>query len=311
MPKAVDEFELIRRYFARSSESATVITGVGDDGAVLRPPAGRELVTVIDTLVAGTHFPAGMNPRDIGYRLVAVNLSDIAAMGARPRWMTLALTLVEADPAWLEEFAVGLYEAADEWGVALVGGDTTRGNQLVASVQMSGDLAPGTALRRSGARAGDTVFVTGTLGDAAAALDSLPEGPGGRYLARRFARPEARVRTGMALAGIAHAAIDVSDGLVADLSKVLEASQVGAEIDLQCLPLSRELLDAVGRERALQYAMGGGDDYELCFAMPESKLPARIVREVTAIGRITAAAGLISRDGDTLVPVDDTGYRHF
>lgn len=311
MPKAVDEFELIRRFFARHSDSPAVVAGVGDDGAVLRPRAGRELVTVIDTLVSGTHFPADMNPRDIGYRLVAVNLSDIAAMGAQPRWMTLALTLVEADPVWLEEFAAGLYEAADEWGVMLVGGDTTKGEQLVASVQMSGDLAPGTALYRRGAKPGDTVYVTGTLGDAAAALGSLPEGPGGRYLARRFARPAARVRAGRALAGIAHAAIDVSDGLVADLSKILEASRVGAEIDVQCLPLSRELLDAVGRERALQYAMGGGDDYELCFTVPESQLPAGIAAEVTAIGRITAEAGLVCRDGDTLVPVDDTGYRHF
>ncbi len=288
-----------------------VVAGVGDDGAVLRPPAGRELVTVIDTMVSGTHFPPDMNPRDIGYRIVAVNLSDIAAMGAAPRWMTLALTLVDANPDWLNEFAAGLYEAADEWGVVLVGGDTTKGEQLVVSVQMSGDVAPGTTLYRSGAKPGDAVYVTGTLGDAAAGLGQLPEGPGGHYLARRFARPSARVRTGIALAGIAHAAIDVSDGFVADLSKILGASRVGAEVDLQRLPLSQELLDAVGREQALQYAMEGGDDYELCFTVPESQLPAEVAPEVTAIGRITADAGLICRDGDLVVPVDDTGYRHF
>jgi thiamine-monophosphate kinase len=160
----VDEFELIRRYFSRSSDSSEVVAGVGDDGAVLRPPAGRDLVTVIDTMVAGTHFPLDMNPRDVGYRIVAVNLSDIAAMGAEPRWMTLALTLVDAEPEWLDEFAGGLYEAAGEWGVALVGGDTTKGDQLVVSIQMSGDLAPGTALYRGGAKAGDTIYVTGTLG---------------------------------------------------------------------------------------------------------------------------------------------------
>ena len=307
----MDEFELIRRYFSRPTDSAVVVAGVGDDGAVLRPPAGRELVTVIDTMVAGTHFPAGMHARDVGYRIVAVNLSDIAAMGAQPRWMTLALTLVEADAVWLEAFAAGLYEAAAEWGVMLVGGDTTKGNQLVASVQMSGDLAPGTALYRSGAQAGDTIFVTGTLGDAAAGLQQLSEGEGESYLARRFARPSARVGVGRALAGIAHAAIDLSDGLVADLSKILEASKAGAELDLQRLPLSAALLRAVGREQALRHAMGGGDDYELCFTLPESRLPEEISTEVTPIGRITSESGLVCRDGDSVVPFDDSGYRHF
>jgi len=232
-------------------------------------------------------------------------------MGAEPRWMTLALTLVDADAAWLEEFAEGLYEAAAEWGVALVGGDTTSGDQLVVSVQMNGELAPGTALYRSGARAGDTIYVTGTVGDAAAGLALLQDGRSDHALAWRFSRPTARVRTGTALAGIANAAIDLSDGLVADLSKLLEASGVGAEVDLEHLPLSKELLAAVGREQALQYAMGGGDDYELCFTMPASELPDALATEVTAIGRITGQAGLVCRDRGTVVPFDDTGYRHF
>ncbi len=307
----MDEFELIRRFFSRHSDSPLLVAGVGDDGAVLRPPAGRELVTVIDTMVAGTHFPTCMDARDIGYRIVAINLSDIAAMGGIPRWMTLALTLVDADEAWLDEFATGLYEAAGEWGVVLAGGDTTKGEQLVVSVQMSGDLAPGTALYRSGAKAGDTIYVTGTLGDAAAGLGRFAEGESRDYLARRFARPTARVAAGRALAGIAHAAIDVSDGLVADLAKVLEASGAGAELDVHRLPLSQELLDAVGREQALQHAMGGGDDYELCFTVPAPLLPAGIAPEVTAIGRIVPDAGLVCRDGDSVVPFDDTGYRHF
>ena len=307
----MDEFELIRRFFSRPSDSPAVVAGVGDDGAVIKPPQGRELVTVIDTMVAGTHFPPAMSARDIGYRAVAVNLSDVAAMGAQPRWMTLALTLVEADADWLAAFADGVYEAAAEWGVALVGGDTTKGDQLVVSVQMSGDLVPGTAMYRSGAKAGDTVYVTGTVGDAAAGLRLLNDGVSEHFLARRFARPTARVRTGMALAGIANAAIDLSDGLVADLSKVLEASGVGAELDLQRLPLSKELLETVGREQALRDAMGGGDDYELCFMLPETTLPEAIEAEVTAIGRITAEPGLLCRDGDTVVPFDDTGYRHF
>jgi thiamine-monophosphate kinase len=307
----VDEFELIRRFFSRHTGSPIVVAGVGDDGAVLRPPAGRELVTVIDTMVSGTHFPAGMKPRDIGYRIVAVNLSDIAAMGAEPRWMTLALTLVDADPEWLNEFATGLYEAADDWGVVLVGGDTTKGEQLVCSVQMSGDLAPGTALYRGGAKAGDTIYVTGTLGDAAAGLRQFSDDEGNQYLASRFARPTARVAVGRALAGIAHAAIDLSDGLVGDLAKILEASGVGAELDLQRLPVSPQLVEVVGRDQALAYAMGGGDDYELCFTMPESLLPQEIGTQVTAIGRVTAEDGLACRDGDAVVPFVATGYRHF
>lgn len=307
----MDEFELIRRFFSRPADSPAVVAGVGDDGAVLRPTQGRELVTVIDTMVAGTHFPPAMSAGDIGYRAVAVNLSDVAAMGAEPRWMTLALTLVEADADWLAAFADGLYEAAAEWGVALVGGDTTKGDQLVVSVQMSGDLAPGTALYRSGARDGDTIYVTGTVGDAAAGLRLLAEGADDHVLARRFARPTARVGTGMALAGIANAAIDLSDGLVADLSKILEASGVGAELDLQRLPLSKQLVETVGREQALRDAMGGGDDYELCFTLPAAMLPRAIAADVTAIGRISAEPGLLCRDGDTVVPFDDTGYRHF
>jgi thiamine-monophosphate kinase len=307
----VDEFELIRRYFSRPADSPAVVAGVGDDGAVLRPPAGRELVTVIDTMVSGTHFPADMKAGDVGYRIVAVNLSDIAAMGAAPRWMTLALTLVEADADWLDDFAAGLYEAAAEWDVALVGGDTTKGDQLVVSVQISGDIAPGAALYRSGARAGDAIFVTGTLGDAAAGLDQLSAGAAENALARRFARPSARIAVGRALAGIAHAAIDLSDGLVADLSKVLEASRVGAELDLRRLPLSKQLLESAGREQALQYAMGGGDDYELCFTLPESELPAEVSAAVTPIGRVTRGPGLVCRDGNTVVPFDDAGYRHF
>ena len=307
----MDEFELIRRFFSRPADSPAVVAGVGDDGAVLRPTQGRELVTVIDTMVAGTHFPPAMSAGDIGYRAVAVNLSDVAAMGAEPRWMTLALTLVEADADWLAAFADGVYEAAAEWGVALVGGDTTKGDQLVVSVQMSGDLASGTALYRSGARDGDTIYVTGTVGDAAAGLRLLAEGADDHVLARRFARPTARVGTGMALAGIANAAIDLSDGLVADLSKILEASGVGAELDLQRLPLSKQLVETVGREQALRDAMGGGDDYELCFTLPAAMLPRAIAADVTAIGRISAEPGLLCRDGDTVVPFDDTGYRHF
>lgn len=310
-PRSVDEFELIRRYFQRQEKSPDVITGIGDDGAVLRPPPGKELVTVIDTLVARTHFPVTMDAADVGYRAVAVNLSDIAAMGARPRWMTLALTLVDADPSWLEGFADGLRQAASEWDVQLVGGDTTRGDTMVVSVQMTGDVDPGMAIHRSGAKAGDTIYVTGTLGDAAAGLDRISTESTDDYLVARFVRPSARVATGIALAGIAHAAIDVSDGLVADLGKVLEASNVGAELNIECLPLSEALVAAAGPEQASQLALGGGDDYELCFTMPESRLPADLPIEISAIGRVTDSGHLVCIDRGVVVPFDASGYRHF
>lgn len=310
-PRSVDEFELIRRYFQRQMQSPEIITGIGDDGAVVRPPPGKELVTVIDTLVAGTHFPVAMDAADIGYRVVAVNLSDMAAMGARPRWMTLALTLVDAEASWLERFADGLHEAASEWDVQLVGGDTTRGDNLVVSVQMTGDVEPGHAIHRSGAQVGDTIYVTGTLGDAAAGLDRIDAANSGDYLFARFARPSARVAAGLALAGIANAAIDVSDGLVADLSKVLEASDVGADVDIDRLPLSKALIDAAGPERALRLALGGGDDYELCFTMPESELPSEFPCPVTTIGRVTDSGQLVCLAQGVVVPFDDSGYRHF
>ena len=307
----MDEFELIRRYFLRQPQSPQVTTGIGDDGAVVRPQADKELVTVIDTLVAGTHFPDFIDSSDIGYRVVAVNFSDIAAMGATPRWMTLALTLTSAEPDWLEGFAAGLHEAASEWEVPLVGGDTTRGHQLTISVQVSGDVDPGNAILRSGAEPGDTIYVSGSVGDAAAGLRQLSSAEPDAYLASRFLRPAARVALGKMLAGIAHAAIDVSDGLVADLSKLVEASSVGAELDIDRLPLSEPLLRNVGADEALRYALGGGDDYELCFALPESRLPGGLPCPVTAIGKITDSGKLVCRDKGKVVPFDNSGYRHF
>jgi thiamine-monophosphate kinase len=307
----VDEFELIRRYFERQSDAPFVRVGIGDDGAVLQPEPGRELVTVIDTIVAGVHFPAAMHAADVGYRAVAVNLSDLAAMGARPRWMTLALTLAHTDTEWLDGFATGLREAASEWDVELVGGDTTRGDNIVISVQMTGDVDAGNAILRSGATVGDSIFVTGTIGDAAAGLGRIGENPAADYLARRFARPRARVATGLRLAGRAHAAIDLSDGLVADLAKLIEASGVGAEIDVDRLPLSDELRQAAGPREARRFAMGGGDDYEICFTMPEAALPDELPDPVTAIGRITGLGELVCLDEGVVVPFDSSGYRHF
>lgn len=305
----MDEFELIRRYFARSGGTGVEI-GIGDDGAVLAPTPGLHQVQVIDTLVEGVHFPAHLSPSDIGFRAVAVNLSDIAAMGARPRWMTLALSLPDADERWLEAFAGGLHTAAAEYGLALVGGDTTRAPIVVATVHISGEIEPGRALRRDGARPGDTIYVSGTLGDAAAGLAGLLDGTAVRDLVHRFTRPAARVRLGQALVGCASAAIDVSDGLYGDLGKLLSASGVGGEIHLEHLPLSAALVAAFPPEERRRFALQGGDDYELCFTA-SGPLPDSGIVPLTAIGTVTATAGIVCKDRGRVVPFDDPGYLHF
>lgn len=307
-PTPVDEFGIIRRYFSRDVARAGVITGIGDDGAILEPTPGLLQVQVIDTLVEGVHFPSNMAAADVGYRVVAVNLSDIAAMGAIPRWMTLALTLWDKDEQWVEAFAAGLFEAAGEHDVALVGGDTTQGNAIVTSVHITGEVEPGRALLRSGARVGDTVYVSGTLGDAAAGLSLLEDRRDDDFLTQRFLRPTPRVELGRRLAGRASGAIDVSDGLVGDLRKMLDASGVGAEIDVDQLPLSRRLLQKFGDE-ATEYALTGGDDYELCFTGAPDALAD--IEGITAIGRIVGGAELVCRRDGEIVEVDDSGYRHF
>jgi len=307
----VDEFELIRKYFVRPNDASGVTLGIGDDGAVLQPDPGRELVTVVDTLVAGVHFPHALDAGDIGYRAVAVNLSDIAAMGARPRWMTLALTVPSADEQWLGSFAAGLHTAAAEHGVALVGGDTTSGPYIVVSVQITGDIAPGAALRRDGARVGETVYITGTVGDAAAGLELMSAGRQDDYLLSRFRRPTARVEFGMLLAGKVGAAIDVSDGLYGDLQKLLAASGVGASIDLDHLPLSAALQANFDVATQRRFALAGGDDYELCFTARPAVLPHCEAPRVTAIGIVTKERGIVCRDRGATVDYQDSGYRHF
>ncbi|HEX5787679.1 MAG TPA: thiamine-phosphate kinase [Woeseiaceae bacterium] len=306
---AIDEFELIRRYFTRAG-GAGVVVGVGDDGAVLAPAPGRHQVQVIDTLVEDVHFPKALDPADIGYRAVAVNLSDIAAMGAAPRWMTLALSLPAAGERWLEAFAGGLLAAAAEFDVALVGGDTTRAPIVVVTVHVTGDVAAGAALTRGGARPGDTIYVTGSLGDAAAGLDGLARGAPVRELLWRFARPAARVRYGQALVGHASAAIDVSDGLYGDLGKLLAASGAGAEIDLERLPLSDALVANYPPDAQRHFALAGGDDYELCFTAGGA-IPDPGILAVTPIGTVTATPGIVCRARGIVVPYADAGYRHF
>ena len=310
-PGPVDEFDLIRDYFVRASaEGSGVAVGIGDDGAVLTPSPGNDLVKVIDTMVEDVHFPAGMSPADIGYRAVAINLSDIAAMGAEPCWMTLALSMPSASADWLAEFAEGMFNAANEFGVELVGGDTTHARQLVVTVQMTGEVAAGKALRRNGACVGDTVYVTGTVGDAAAGLDGLLKGNPVRELVARFARPSARVAYGKQLLDVASAAIDISDGLYADLQKLLSASGVGAELDLARLPMSAALTENFTDERRRSLVLAGGDDYELCFTAA-GELPDPGVMPVTAIGTVTDSTNLVCTLDGEIVPFDDSGYRHF
>jgi len=305
----VDEFELIRRYFDRENRSPGVVLGIGDDGAVLAPNPGKQQIQVIDTLVEGVHFPPNTSPADIAYRAVAVNLSDVAAMGASPRWMTLALTLSDASGPWVESFATGLFEAADTCGVALVGGDTTSGPIVTVTVAITAELDEGTALLRSGAKVGDSIFVTGTMGDAAAGLRSLQRGEADAYLAHRFLRPTPRLASGRALVGKASAAIDISDGLVGDLNKLLVASGVGGELDIDALPLSDAIVEHFDLDERRNFALTGGDDYELCFTANADDVAG--IPGITQIGTVSPTPGLICRLHGDVVELDDSGYRHF
>ena len=266
----LSEFQLIARYFSgltAAGPAEGVVLGIGDDAAILRLPPGEDLVVSIDTLVSGVHFPASLSPCAIGHRALAVNLSDLAAMGARPLWFTLALTLPDANEPWLAGFAEGLGQLAHRAGIALVGGDTTRG-PLSITIQVHGVATPDAALRRDGAKPGDELWVTGRPGLAALGLRLLQSGAGENDPAcAAFLWPQPRVAMGRALLGLATAAIDVSDGLLADAGHIAERSGCGVEIDAACLPLEAELA-VLSREDALALCLTGGDDYELCFTAP-------------------------------------------
>ena len=273
----IGEFELIEKYFSRlGTRRPDVVLGVGDDAAILAMPAGKRLVAATDTLVERIHFPAGSSPRSVGHRALAVNLSDLAAMGAQPAWAMLALTLPAPDADWLREFAAGFDALAQRSDVSLVGGDTTSG-PLTITVAILG-FCDSAYLARSGAAPGDHLFVSGTVGDAAAGLAILESRLSGgsaesrTLLQQRFEFPEARVELGGRLVGIASAAIDVSDGLTADAEKLARASGCGARIDVAELPVSAALLDCAGPDLAREFAVAGGDDYEICFAVPPQRL---------------------------------------
>lgn len=311
------EFDLIERIRARVAQRDDVALGIGDDAALLNVPRGTQLVVSADTLNLGVHFPRETRPFDIGWKALAVNLSDLAAMGAAPAWCTLSLSLPDNDAHWLDGFVDGFLQLAASHGIALVGGDTTRG-PLSISVTAMGLVDTGKALRRDGAKPGDGVWVTGTLGDAAAALNSLFAGAAvDRGLRERLDRPTPRVQAGLKLVGIASACIDVSDGLLQDLGHVCARSGVGAEINVDALPASRSLQRYAPALRR-DWQAGGGDDYELCFTAPTS-LRAEIesaLREVdvqaTRIGRIVEGSGVKAFDaqGAEWLPARK-GYQHF
>ena len=322
------EFDLIEIIRARTAQSrGDVVLGIGDDAALLKPPAGQQLVACTDTLVAGVHFPQGTAPQDIGWKSLAVNLSDLAAMGATPAWAMLALTLPKADRRFVEAFADGFAQLARAHAVNLVGGDTTQG-PLSVTVSAFGFSPESRALLRSGARVGDAVFVTGTLGDAAAALRLMQDsGLGTRdpsneqarsELLLRLNRPEPRIAAGLALRDVASACIDVSDGLLADLGHICEASGMGAVVEADALPLSSAMLALFEADERRAFALSGGDDYELCFTASVDRADriaadfARLGFGAARIGRIVAEAGVRVRDANgNAVEPPRRGWQHF
>jgi thiamine-monophosphate kinase len=326
---AVGEFELIERYFRQPAQPllagrSDVVLGIGDDAALLQVPAGRQLVAALDTLVEGRHFPRGTPPESLGHRALAVNLSDLAAMGADPAWFLLSLTLPAADETFLCGFARGMLNLAQQYQMALVGGDTTSG-PLSVSVQALGLVPPGEALLRSGGRPGDLLFVSGFPGEAAIGLQ-LELGSADflsltdtqlTQLRQKFLYPTPRVELGRALRGIASACIDVSDGLAADALKLAAASGCGVRIDVEHLPLSESLRMLPDRHRALQAVLAGGDDYELCFTVPAARVAelnatlGNVKCPMTCVGLLQSKPGLCVLEAGNPVNFDLRGFDHF
>jgi thiamine-monophosphate kinase len=314
------EFDLIARYFTRATPGA--VLGVGDDCALLAPSPGMQLAVSTDMLLEGRHFSPQDSPAGLGHKSLAVNLSDLAAMGATPRWATLAIALPEANDAWLTAFARGFFRMADQHGIELVGGDTTRG-ALTLSITVIGEVPPGQALRRDGARPGDDVWVSGTLGAAAMALAYrqgrlfMEQIDAAKVLPALYL-PTPRIELGIALRGIASSAIDISDGLLGDLGHILERSQVGAVVEFAALPMLPVAQTYLHENVARDCVLAGGDDYELCFTAPAARRDAvQAAAEsagvaVARIGSITAEPGLTVIDADGQpIPIDHTGYDHF
>jgi len=331
----MDEFELINRYFrpslnALQSAENGVAIGIGDDCAVLNVPPGYQLVVSTDSLVVGTHFFSDSPADELAWRLVGASVSDLAAMGAIPAWLSLAVTLPDVDHEWLSLFSSGLHDACQEYGIQLIGGDTTRGS-LSLTATVHGWVPAGMALMRSGAQAGDLVCVSGTLGDSRGGLYLLEKqkglaaepavdmfSPDAQYLIDRFYRPVPRLALGEALLDTATACIDISDGLIGDIEHLLTSSQVGMDISADCLPCSAALVRLVGNEQAAMWSLTGGEDFELCFTVaPTDELKLQAIRQRTGVpirvvGTITADANeRIVRGIDATTLSSLTGYRHF
>ncbi len=316
----MSEFDLIRRYFTRATPSA--VLGVGDDAALLRIGNGMELAVSTDMLVSGTHFLPDADPFLLGHKTLAVNMSDMAAMGAQPRWATLALSLPQADEAWLQQFSAGFFALAKQHGVELIGGDTTRG-PLNLCVTIMGEVPLGAALRRAGAQAGDDIWVSGTLGNAALSLAQTQgkvQLPAGDFSACAVAlhQPIPRVALGLALCGVAHSAIDVSDGLLADLGHILECSNAGAEIQFDALPVSPMLRPYLATPLGRHCVLAGGDDYELCFTAPVfrraevEEISVELGLPLARIGAIVAGSGCtVSAADGSIIHIGESGYDHF
>lgn len=313
------EFALIDLIKQRVKTRSDVVLGIGDDAALLSVPNDHHLVVSTDTLNAGVHFPEDTAPEDIGYKSLAVNLSDLAAMGAMPAWASLAISLPDTDVEWLEKFLDGFFELADEHSVQLIGGDTTQG-PLSITVTVQGFIPKDQALRRDAARLGDEIWVTGSIGDAAAGLAQWKaRGLQSAKLRYRLDRPTPRINVGIALRGIANAAIDISDGLLADLSHILKASEVGAQIEVCRVPMSKPLLDHFPNDQErYSLQLSGGDDYELCFTAPahQSLAIEQALAECevagTVIGHIVAGSELKCFDENgEIFELDKKGFEHF
>lgn len=317
------EFELINRFFTgRGITRRDVDLGIGDDCALVTIPEGCQLAVTTDTLVEGVHFFSDISPKALGHRILAVNLSDLAAMGAEPAWISIGLTLPNVDETWLEQFTEGMHDIAEYYNVQLIGGDTTQG-PLTITVCAKGIVPKGKALTRSGAKVGDWLYVTGDLGDAALAIEARKQGwelnaEDRSYVQKKFDYPAPQVAAGQVLRGLANSAIDISDGLLADLNHILTHSGVGATIHADKVPLSTALENLPDEEVRLMLAMAYGDDYQLLFTVPDSNRVAVEKRlaeygvKPTCIGQINASAGDVSLlYKDKPWPFPATGFEHF
>lgn len=321
---SLGEFDIINQFFNRkTSNRRDVIQGIGDDCALLTVNSQQLLAISTDSLVSGTHFLPNIDPADLAYKALMVNLSDLAAMGADPAWLSLALTLDNVDTDWLKKFSDSLYSLLDYYQMQLIGGDTTKG-PLSLTLTVYGSIPQGMQLVRSGAKTGDWIYVTGSLGDSAAGLAILLDQLNTsneldkHYLVERHLKPQARILMGQGLRGLASAAIDLSDGLLSDLDHILKASQVGAKLNLEDLPLSDVLERTTTHKQALQWALSGGEDYELCFTVPEmhrGALKSRLDQigvPYTCIGQITNNVGKLECYlHEQPITLDWHGFDHF